>query len=122
MDVVTDRRSSLGRRGEQAALDLYLRAGYRVLARNWRCALGEVDLVLARGPAVVVCEVKTRAGTGFGPGYEAVTRAKRRRLRRLAQAFVAQHGLQARTVRFDVASVLARPDASAEVELFQDAF
>ena len=122
MDVVADRRARLGRRGEDAALDVYVRAGYRLIARNWRCPLGELDLVLARPGIVVVCEVKTRAGTAFGAGYDAVTGPKRRRLRRLARAFVRDRGLEAAVVRFDVASVLVRPDAVADVELFQDAF
>src|SRR6476619_262430 len=58
--ALTDRRADTGRRRELAAETRYVARGYRVVARNWRCRLGELDLVLARGPALVICEVKTR--------------------------------------------------------------
>ena len=67
-----DRRADTGRRGELAAETRYVARGYRVVARNWRCRLGELDLVLARGSALVICEVKTRRGSRYGGGYEAV--------------------------------------------------
>ena len=112
----------LGARGEDEALRTYLDAGFDLLARNWRCPLGELDLVLVRGGLVVFCEVKTRGGDGFGGGYEAVTWRKRAKLRQLGEAFLLAHRLVPAAVRFDVASVLARPGYAAEVELFEDAF
>jgi putative endonuclease len=117
----TDSRSARGRSGEEAALRAYERGGYALLARNWRCELGELDLVLRRGDLLVVCEVKARSGAAFGGGYESVTWSKRRKLRTLAEAFIERNGLQRARVRFDVASVwLGRGDP--DVELFQDAF
>ena len=81
--------------------------GYAVLARNWRCSQGELDLVVRRGPLLVVCEVKTRSGDAFGEPFEAVTRQKQLRLRRLAARFLATAGARVhpREIRFDVASV-----------------
>lgn len=108
--------------GEDAALDVYLRAGFRLVARNWRCALGEVDLVVRRGRLLVFCEVKTRSGSAFGGGYESVTWSKRRKLRQLAEAFLVQARVRPAAVRFDVASVFLSAGCPAEVELFQDAF
>jgi putative endonuclease len=119
-----DRRPAIGRRGEDAALDRYLRAGYRLIARNWRCRLGELDLVVARGSVVVVCEVKARRGSSLGGPFESVTARKREKLRRLAQAFLlsASHGaLAGADVRFDVASVTVGP-AGVAVHVFEDAF
>jgi putative endonuclease len=116
-----DVRSDLGRVGEDAAARVYASRGFRVLERNWRCPLGEIDLVVAREDLVVVCEVKTRSGVAFGGGYEAVTWTKRRKLRRLAEAFVAERRLTASRVRFDVASVWVGR-RGADVELFEDAF
>jgi len=113
--------ASTGRAGEDAALDVYRRRGYRLIARNWRCRIGELDLVLARGDLLVFCEVKTRRGATFGGGYEAVTARKRAKLRAVAEAFLLQRGARPRTIRFDVASVSLGP-RGAEVELFQDAF
>ena len=114
--------AGLGARGEDEALRRYVDAGYDLLARNWRCPLGELDLVLVRGGLVVFCEVKTRRGDGFGGGYEAVTWRKRAKLRQLGEAFLLAHRLVPAAVRFDVASVLARPGYAAEVELYEDAF
>ena len=112
----------LGAAGEDAALRRYLDDGYDLLVRNWRCPLGELDLVAVRGGLVVFCEVKTRSGDGFGGGYEAVTWRKREKLRRLGEAFLLAHRLVPAGVRFDVASVRTRPGRDPDVELFEDAF
>jgi putative endonuclease len=120
-EIVVDTRSTRGRVGEQAALDLYERRGFRALARNWRCPLGELDLVLERGGLLVFCEVKTRSGPAFGGGYEAVTWSKRRKLRQLAEAFLAAGPSRHARVRFDVASVWLDGDRP-DVEVFEDAF
>lgn len=116
-----DERAARGRVGEDAALGVYLRRGFALVARNWRCALGELDLVLVRRDLLVFCEVKARSGPAFGGGYEAVTWTKRRKLRHLADAFLEQNGPSPARVRFDVASVwLGSRDA--DVEIFEDAF
>ncbi len=116
-----DERPSRGREGEDAALGVYVLRGFREVARNWRCALGELDLVLERGGLLVFCEVKTRSGAAFGGGYESVTWSKRRKLRQLAEAFLASRVPDHDRVRFDVASVwLGRREA--DVEVFEDAF
>ena len=108
-----DARSELGRRGEQAAARWYVARGYEVLARNWRCAAGEIDLVCARSErgrgriacTLVVCEVKARTSASHGHPLEAVTPAKQRRLRRLAAAFLHSQGRCFDHVRFDVVAV-----------------
>lgn len=116
-----DERSSRGRRGEDATVRMYERRGYRVVARNWRCPLGELDLVVQRNDVLVFCEVKSRTGAAFGGGYEAVTWSKRRKIRQLAEAFLQSYRpLDVRT-RFDVASVWLGP-RHADVEIFGDAF
>lgn len=114
-------RSARGRDGEDAALGVYRRRGFRVVARNWRCPIGELDLVLERGGLLVFCEVKTRTGAAFGGGYEAVNWSKRRKLRQLAEAFLASGSSRASGVRFDVASVWLG-HGGADVEVFEDAF
>jgi putative endonuclease len=114
-------RASLGRAGEDAAAALYLRRGFRIVARNWRCGLGELDLVVEREGVFVFCEVKTRRGSRLGGGYEAVTGMKQRKLRQLAEIFTSTVHDQHDNVRFDVASVHVSADG-ASVELFEDAF
>ena len=88
-DASTDHRASLGRSGEDAALALYAGRGFRTVARNWRCSLGEIDLVVERRGLLVFCEVKARSGSRFGGGHDAVTWTKQRKLRQLAEAFMA---------------------------------
>jgi len=114
-------RASLGRAGEDAAAALYLRRGFRIVARNWRCRFGELDLVVERAGLFVICEVKARRGSRFGGGYEAVTWAKRKKVRTLADAFLQRNAFEHARVRFDVASVWLGP-RGADVEIFEDAF
>lgn len=114
---MTRARRALGAAGEDRAAAWYEAAGYQVLARNWRCPDGEIDLVLAGRGSVVFCEVKSRSSAAFGLPAEAVTPAKQARLRRLAARWMAESGRRAREVRFDVASVLG-----GEIEVIEDAF
>ena len=98
----------------------YEARGYEVLARNWRCELGEIDVVARDGSTVVVCEVKTRRGLDYGTPLEAVTARKMVRLRRLAARWVAEWGAETGEhppeVRIDVVSVLLRRHGAAMVE------
>jgi putative endonuclease len=114
-------RAWLGRAGEDAAAALYLRRGFHIVARNWRCRFGELDLVVERAGLFVICEVKARRGSRFGGGYEAVTALKQRKLRQLAEIFTSTVPGSHDNVRFDVASVHVGP-SGASVELYEDAF
>ena len=115
---MTQARRALGASGERLAADWYERNGYQVVARNWRCRDGELDLVVRRGRAFVFCEVKTRTSAAFGAPVEAVTRQKQVRLRHLAARWLDDHaGIRATEIRFDVASVLA-----GQLEIVQGAF
>src|SRR6202011_1133530 len=78
----------LGRFGEQAAAEYLESHGLRILDRNWRCAAGEIDIVAVERYALVVVEVKSRTGMAYGSPLEAVSRAKRARLRKLAVQWV----------------------------------
>ncbi|HEX2069548.1 MAG TPA: YraN family protein [Actinomycetota bacterium] len=115
-------RAHVGISGEDAALAEYRRRGYRVLTRNWRCPLGELDLVLIRDQLVVFCEVKTRRGAAFGGPFEAVTWQKQRKLRQLAEAFLRAMRLDPPAVRFDVASVMTTDRGTPSIQVFEDAF
>jgi putative endonuclease len=104
---VTEARRALGAAGEARAARWYEARGYRVVARNWRCREGELDLVVVRRDVLVVVEVKTRRSDRYGTPAEAVTPAKQRRLRELALRYVAATGTRPRSIRFDVVSILA---------------
>jgi putative endonuclease len=111
----------LGRAGEDAATRFYRKRGFRIVARNWRCGEGEIDVVARRGGLLVFCEVKTRSSESFGLPAEAVGFHKRRRLRRLAGRWLAEHRTHASAVRFDVVSVIVR-DGRTLMTHIPDAF
>jgi putative endonuclease len=119
---VSGYRRRLGSRGEQLTADWYVTRGYRVVARNWRCREGEIDLVVEGERDLVFCEVKTRTSDRFGMAAEAVTLAKQRRLRVLAARYLAERGGsdgtgRRRGIRFDVAAV-----SGGRVEVIEAAF
>jgi putative endonuclease len=94
-----------GESGETLACRHLESRGYRILARNFRCRSGEVDVVARHGDATVFVEVKERRGSSHGDGQEAVTFGKRRRIVRAARLFAAARGLSESPLRFDVISI-----------------
>ena len=99
----------LGAYGENLVTQWYLDRGYCVLERNWRCRSGELDIILAKGRNVVICEVKTRSSERYGTPLEAVGPAKQRKLRRLAAQWLREEApFKPDSVRFDVAGVMGR--------------
>jgi len=109
---------ALGVSGEDLAAAWYQAQGYEVVARNWRCRDGELDLVVAQGRMYVFCEVKSRSSDAFGAPVEAVTHDKQQRLRRLAARWLEDAApALAREIRFDVAAVL-----NGRIEVIEGAF
>ena len=90
-----------GARAERAAEEFLKSRGWRILERNYRTRLGEIDLVARDGDTVVFVEVRARSSTAFGTPQETVTREKRRRLVRTAQAYAQSRRLDV-PLRFDV--------------------
>jgi putative endonuclease len=98
---------ALGRAGERRARWFYRLRAYRIVGSNVRMHGGEVDLIVRRGRALVFVEVKTRASTFAGEGFDAVDRTKQQRLMRLAQQYLTRNPQPVGTeVRFDVISIL----------------
>lgn len=114
-------RAILGRSGEDIAARTYERDGYRIVARNFRCRQGEIDVIAARGRTLVFCEVKTRSTDFFGDPSEAVTPVKQARLHRLAAVWLSQNPAPGMGLRFDVVSVIA-DRGGARVTRLEDAF
>ena len=115
-------RQLLGSLGERLALEHYQRLGFGLLDRNSRTGHGEIDLVVCDGRVTVFVEVKTRRAGGLDP-LLSLTPAKRRRLRRLAAAWLTDHAERPRTatVRIDaVAIVVDRHGALLSLEQFED--
>lgn len=113
-------RIDLGARGEALAAGYLLGRGWEILAHNWRCSRGEVDLV-ARDPegVVVICEVKTRSGTGYGSPLEAITYAKAVRLRRLAAEWARSQDRPVEGLRVDALGIVIGRDQVASIEHIQ---
>ncbi len=120
------RKDDLGRQGEKYAAEYLTGAGYRILARNWRCPQGEIDLVTSLGDEIVFVEVKTRSSVRFGHPFEAITVQKLARLRRLAAAWCdsAEGAGRARRhrIRIDVVGVIAVPGEAPIVEHLEGVF
>ena len=110
-------RRALGIAGEDAAAAWYEANGYEVVARNWQCRDGELDLIVRRNRTIVFCEVKCRASDVFGSPAEAVNHLKRQRIRVLAAKWLEDFPVRVREIRFDVVSVIG-----ADVEVIEGAF
>lgn len=106
--------AALGRDGEDVAVAHLEAAGMVVLERNWRCRLGEIDVVALDGDCLVVCEVKTRRSLRAGGPLEAVTPLKLGRLRRLAAAWLAAQERSFADIRIDVVAVV-RPRSGPDI-------
>lgn len=111
-------KDALGRDGELRAARYFEEKGFAVLARNWRCRSGEIDLVVASGDHIVVVEVKTRRGEGFGHPFEAIDARKRARLWRLAVAWTAENRdvVQGRRLRIDAIGLTGPDPRTARLE------
>ncbi|MGI5213692.1 YraN family protein [Plantactinospora sp. CA-290183] len=119
---MTTARQALGAYGERCAVRHLIEAGLRVVARNWRCADGEVDIIAWEGDVLAFCEVKTRRSDAFGTPAEAVVGTKARRLRRLAAEWLRSTDAHPEQVRFDVVEVYAARAGAARVEHTRSAF
>ncbi|BBY60021.1 UPF0102 protein [Mycolicibacterium sarraceniae] len=99
-------RNQIGALGEQLAVEHLASLGLRIVARNWRCRYGELDVIAADADrAVVFVEVKTRTGDGYGGWEYAVTPVKVRRIRRLAGLWLAEQDQSWAAIRIDVIGI-----------------
>jgi putative endonuclease len=112
-------KDALGRYGERLAAQALRSAGFAVLDRNWRCELGEIDVVARDGQTVVVCEVKTRSSTAYGTPLEAVDWRKVQRLHLLGRRWLHEHDLRA-NLRVDVVAVLVPRNGPVSLEHLRD--
>ncbi len=112
----------LGRFGEAYAVEFLMQEGYAILETNYRQSFGEIDIVARDGATLCFIEVKTRMTADYGHPFEAVTRAKQRVIRKLAAAYVLEHGIVDQLIRFDVVGIFSPEGSPVEIELLKDAF
>lgn len=98
-------RYEKGRIGEDLAADFLEKQGLEILIRNFRCPIGEIDLVGRDGRTLVFVEVKSRSGAGYGLPQESVSWTKQKRLTRLAQWYLKQNRCDRQPARFDVVAI-----------------
>jgi putative endonuclease len=111
----------LGEAGEELAARRLRELGYRVLERNYRCPVGEIDCVAVKDRTLVFLEVKARTSSDYGGPLEAVDRRKRRKLTRLAHYYALQKGLSNVPQRFDVVAVWLE-GGLGRVDVIENAF
>jgi putative endonuclease len=93
---------TLGETGEIAAVEFLRKAGYRILARNYKTPLGEIDIVAQDGETLVFIEVKARSTSSFGSPGEAVDRKKQGKIGRVALYYLSEKRIKPSSCRFDV--------------------
>lgn len=107
----------IGKAGEDAAARFLARKGYKILHRNWRCLLGEIDIVAKEKDFIVFVEIKTRSSPLFGAGFLSVNYIKQSKLITLAKVYLKRYGLSDRPCRIDIVSIDAKT-----ITLIRDAF
>lgn len=113
-------KDDLGKHGEELAARYLTGLGYTIIERNWRTTAGELDIVARDRDTTVFVEVKTRTGTGFGHPFEAITEQKLARLRRLAMAWISEHGRVRgpgrSRMRIDAVAILVPREGAPSIE------
>lgn len=119
---MTQKRLSLGRKGERLAGEYLRRQGYRIIAENFRTRLGEIDLIAKDRDTLAFVEVKTRSDKTHGSPLEAVTTNKQRQISKVALQYLCQEKLSDSPARFDVVSISFATKGPPQIELVKDAF
>lgn len=118
---MTKDRISKGKKGEEAAAAFLTKEGYRVIERNFRCPLGEIDIIALDSGTLAFVEVKTRSSVSFGLPEEAVNYRKRHQIAKVAQFYISRKKLFDNPARFDVVAVTIM-DGKEEVRVIKNAF
>ena len=115
-------RVSLGERGERVAAGFLKEHGYEILEKNYKCKIGEIDVIARRQGRLVFVEIKTRTSAQFGTPQEAVDLRKQEKIFKVAQWYQKEKKLEKTPVAFDVVAVLWKEDEPPEINLIVDAF
>jgi len=118
---VTNERIALGRRGEELASRRLRHLGYEILERNYRCPLGEIDLIAREDDVLVFVEIKTRRNRSLGEAKEAVHKKKQGQLSKVALAYLKSKNLWGAKARFDVVAI-GVGTGKEKIEIIRDAF
>jgi putative endonuclease len=114
--------TTIGRQGEDLAVDWLRAHGYTLVARNYRRRFGEVDVIARQGEYLVFIEVKTRSSSRFGSPFDAVTLRKQQQLSRIAKDYLVRNKIMDTPCRFDVLSIILAEDSSPTIDIVVNAF
>jgi len=119
-------RKKLGAKGEEIAVRYLKSRGYRIVERNYRIRLGEIDIIAEQGDDLVFIEVKTRSDGIFGSPFESITTQKQKQLSKVALEYISKQGCHNHPARFDVVGIQfhdgSKKKQDAVIELLQNAF
>ncbi len=115
-------RIDFGKKGEDAAVGLLESRGYKILERNFKVKLGEIDIIALDGDTICFVEVKTRASEDFGGALGAISSHKQHKISQTALCYLKLKHMLERKARFDVASVTKDSFGALKVEILKDAF
>ena len=117
---------ALGQRGENVAARYLRNRGYRIILRNFRCEVGEVDIIAKDGRTVVFVEVKTRTSEDHATGEDQVHQSKRHQLTKAAKFYLSRYGTPQPPARFDVIAIVwphgRQPDIRHTTDAFEATF
>ncbi|MBD3306714.1 YraN family protein [candidate division KSB3 bacterium] len=120
---VTQRRISIGKRGERLAQRYLRHQHYAIRETNFRCKLGEIDIIAEDGEVVVFIEVRTKTSARYGPAYNSVTVSKQQQVKRVALFYISTNNLVETQFRFDVIGILLNPKTGEHhLDHIQNAF
>jgi len=111
-----------GRKGEGLAQDFLRKKGYKIVATNYRCPFGEIDLIAQDKESMVFIEVKTRTNEDFGPPQLAVTARKQKQLIKVALNYLKRNHLHQQDCRFDIVAINLTQEGGKRIELIKNAF
>lgn len=112
--------NTLGKEGEEIAIKFLKKKGYRIIEKNYRTVFGEIDIIAKDKDVIVFLEVKTRVDETFGYPFEAVTRRKREKIKKVALFFLKRFKREL-PARFDVLSINIE-DGKKQIRHIKDAF
>jgi putative endonuclease len=115
-------RIEIGRSGEEAAVEFLKQNGYRIIQRNYKNKLGEIDIVAKDDNTLCFIEVKTRTSFTFGYPQEAITLTKQKKINKVAMSYLKQYNLLNNPARFDIISVVLNNQNKFDIDIIKDAF
>jgi len=112
----------IGAEGEKLAAEFLKRNNYDVIAANYRCRHGEIDIIARQGKTLIFVEVKTRSSLRFGMGMEAVNYAKQQKIRKVAMNFISEKKVLFSGLRFDVIDIFMKQPNVSQITHVKNAF